>query len=81
MSVKSTLKNLLDALACALPQKARRDDYSALYSRARSLFRDLAMARADDSLPILLVRLCRIDVLVIDDWATAPLAEPECRDF
>jgi DNA replication protein DnaC len=28
-----------------------------------------------------LVRLSRIDVLVIDDWAMAPLSEPGCRDF
>ena len=29
----------------------------------------------------LTARLCRIDVLVIDDWAMAPLSEPERRDF
>jgi DNA replication protein DnaC len=28
-----------------------------------------------------LARLSRIDVLVIDDWAMAPLAESERRDF
>ena len=39
-----------------------------LHTRAQSLFRDLAMARADGSLRSLLVRLARIDVLVIDDW-------------
>ena len=37
--------------------------------RAAALFRDLAIARADGSLRSLLVRLSRIDVLVIDDWA------------
>jgi DNA replication protein DnaC len=68
-------------VACALAQKACRDGYSALYSRAQSLFRDLAMARADGSLRGLLARLSRIDVLVIDDWAMAPLSEPERRDF
>ena len=36
-------------------------------TRAPSLFRDLAMARADGSLRSLLARLSRIDVLVIDD--------------
>ena len=60
-------------VACALAQKACRDGYSALYTRAQSLFRDLAMARADGSLRSLLARLSRIDVLVIDDWAMAPL--------
>jgi hypothetical protein len=29
----------------------------------------------------LLARLSRVDVLVIDDWAIAPLSEPERRDF
>jgi transposase len=67
-------------VACALAQKACRDGYSALYTRAQSLFRDLAMARADGSLRSLLSRLSRIDVLVIDDWAMAPLSEPERHD-
>jgi len=38
------------------------------FTRAQSLFRDLAMARADGSLRSLLSRLSRIDCLVIDDW-------------
>jgi DNA replication protein DnaC len=68
-------------LACALAQKACRDGYSALYYRAAALFRDLALARADGSLRSLLARLSRIDVLVVDDWAMAPMAESERRDF
>jgi hypothetical protein len=54
-------------VACALAQKACRDGYSALYTRAQSLFRDLTIARADGSLRNLLARLSRIDVLAIDD--------------
>ena len=50
-------------------------------TRAAALFRDLNLARADGSLRCLLVRLARIDVLVIDDWAMAPLTEPERPDF
>ena len=68
-------------VASALAQKACRDGYSALYTRAQSLFRDLAIARADGSLRNLLARLARIEVLVIDDWAMGPLSEPERRDF
>jgi DNA replication protein DnaC len=67
-------------VACALAHKACRDGYSALYTRAAALFRDLALARADGSLRNLLAKLSRIDVLVIDDWAMAPLAEAERRD-
>jgi DNA replication protein DnaC len=68
-------------VASALAQKACRDGYSALYTRASALFRDLTMARADGSLRLLLTKLNRIDLLVIDDWAMAPLSEPERRDF
>ena len=39
------------------------------------------MARADGSLRSLLARLARLDVLVVDDWAMAPLADTERRDF
>jgi DNA replication protein DnaC len=68
-------------LAGALAQKACRDGYSALFLRAPALFRDLALARADGSLRYLLARLSRIEVLVIDDWAMAPMQETERRDF
>ena len=68
-------------LACALAHKACRDGYSAFYVRAATLFRDLALARADGSLRNLLLRLSKIDVLVVDDWAMTPLSEAESRDF
>jgi DNA replication protein DnaC len=68
-------------LACALAQKACRDGYSAFYTRAAALFRDLALARADGSLRNMLLRLSKIDVLVVDDWAMTPLTEAEARDF
>jgi hypothetical protein len=54
----------LGYVAWALAQKACRDGYSALYTRAVALFRDLAIARADASLRAVLARLSRIDVLV-----------------
>ena len=68
-------------LACALAQKACRDGYSAYYTRAAALFRDLGLARADGSLRNLLLRLSKVDVLVVDDWAMTPLADSESRDF
>jgi DNA replication protein DnaC len=67
-------------LATALAQKACRDGYSALYLRAAALSRELALTRADGSLRHLLARLARIDVLIIDDWAMAPLQEAERRE-
>jgi len=41
----------------------------------------LQWPQADGSLRSLLARLSRIDVLVIDDWARAPMSGPERRDF
>lgn len=68
-------------LACAFAHRAIRDGFSALYTRAPRLFRELAVARADGSLDKLFAQLTRADVLVVDDWAMAPLTEPERRDF
>lgn len=68
-------------LATALAQKACRDGFSVYCQRATKLFRDLSVARGDGTLPQMLSRLSRIDVLVVDDWAMAPLAEQERRDF
>ena len=68
-------------LSTALAQKACRDGYSVLYYRASALFRDLAIARGDGTLPQLFFRLARLDVLVVDDWAMAPLEENQRRDF
>jgi DNA replication protein DnaC len=68
-------------LACALAEKACRDGFTAFFRQAPKLFRDLALARADGSLSSLLARLAKIDVLVVDDWINAPLAETERRDF
>ena len=68
-------------LACALAEKACRDGFTAYYTRAPQLFRDLSLARADGSLRSLLARLAKTDVLLVDDWAMAPLADAERRDF
>jgi DNA replication protein DnaC len=68
-------------LACALAQKAIRDGFSALYTRAPRLLRELAIARADGSFGKLLDRIARIDILIVDDWAMAPLSDSERRDF
>jgi len=68
-------------LACALAQRACRDGFNALYTRAPQLFRDLQAARAEGSLSRLLAKLARIDALVVDDFALAPMSELERRDF
>jgi DNA replication protein DnaC len=68
-------------LACALAQKACRDGYTILHKRAAELFRELSVAHADGSFGRLLLRLSRIDILVLDDFAMAPLTDSERRDF
>src|SRR5882672_3595669 len=66
---------------CALAQLACRKGYHAIYRRASRLFSELALARADGSHPRLLAKIARADVLVIDDWAMAPITEAERRDL
>ena len=68
-------------LACALAHRACRDGFSALYTRAPQLFRDLQAARAAGGLERLLAKLARVDALVVDDFALAPMSELERRDF
>jgi DNA replication protein DnaC len=68
-------------LACALAQKACRDGFTILHKRAAELFRELAVAHVDGSLGRLLLKLSRVDILVLDDFAMAPLKESERRDF
>jgi DNA replication protein DnaC len=68
-------------LACALAQKACRDGFTILHKRAAELFRELAVAHVDGSFGRLLSKLSRIDILVLDDFAMAPLKDSERRDF
>jgi hypothetical protein len=42
---------------------------------------DLSIARTDGSRRLLLAKLSRIELLVIDDRALAPRSEPERPDF
>src|SRR4051812_24707848 len=68
-------------LACALAHKACRDGFSVLHKRISELFRDLAVAHADGSIGRVLLKLYRIDVLLLDDFAMASLKDSERRDF
>ena len=68
-------------LGCALAQKACRDGFTILHKRAAELFRDLAVAHVDGSFGRQLAKLARIDILVLDDFAMAPLKDSERRDF
>lgn len=68
-------------VACALAQQACRKGYRVAYRRAPRLFDELTLARADGSYAQVLGRLARVDVLVIDDWALAPLRDQNRHDM
>ncbi|HYV29985.1 MAG TPA: IS21-like element helper ATPase IstB [Candidatus Binatia bacterium] len=68
-------------LARAFGQKACRDGFTAYFATAAQLFRDLELGRADGSYAKKLRALGQVDVLIVDDWAMAPMAETERRAF
>lgn len=68
-------------VACALAQQACRKGYRALYRRASKLFPELALARADGTYTRVLAKIARADVLILDDWAMAPITDVERRDL
>jgi DNA replication protein DnaC len=66
---------------CPLAQQACRKGYRALYRRASRLLEELRLARLDGSYARLLAKLARLDVLVIDDFALAPITDAERSDL
>jgi DNA replication protein DnaC len=59
-------------LACALGQKACRDNRSVLYQRVPKLFADLALARGDGRYARIMRSLNGAQLLILDDWGLAP---------
>ena len=68
-------------VACALAQKACRDGYTVFYERAPKLFQDLALAKADGRYHKIMTNLAKKDLIVIDDFALAPLTDEQRRDL
>jgi DNA replication protein DnaC len=60
-------------LACAIGQKACRDNRSVLYHRWPKLCEDLALAQGDGRHPRLIKSLGRADLLILDDFGLEPL--------
>jgi DNA replication protein DnaC len=56
--------------ACALAHQACRKGFRALYRRVPRLFDELRLARADGTYQRLLTRFAKLDVLVLDDFAS-----------
>jgi DNA replication protein DnaC len=68
-------------LACALAQQAARCGFTVLYTRTTRLMQELRVAHGDGSFGRRLAQLARIDVLVLDDFAGAPMDASERTDL
>lgn len=68
-------------LACALAQKACREGYKVRYLRLPRLFEELRLAHADGRYPKLMAGLAKTDLLVLDDWGLAPLADVDRHEL
>jgi DNA replication protein DnaC len=68
-------------LACALGQKACREDFSVVYPRAPRLFAALGLARGDGRYARMLKALARVDLLILDDWGPEKLDDDQRRDL
>lgn len=68
-------------LACALAQQMCRQGLSVRYFRVPRLLEQLAIAHGDGSYPRLMKQLAGTELLVLDDWAIAPLARGQRNDL
>ena len=68
-------------LACAFAQQACRQGLSALYLRAPRLFDELSVCHADGSFRKRLATIAKVNLLVIDDFAIAPIGPRERSDL
>jgi DNA replication protein DnaC len=68
-------------LACALGHQACRDGLTALYLRLPRLLQELPVAKGDGRYVKLMGTLAKTDVLILDDWALAPLNDANRRDL
>ena len=65
-------------IGCALAHMACREGFSALYVRLPRLLPELALGKGDGRYARLFRALAKANVLLLDDWALAPLT-PEAR--
>ena len=68
-------------LACALARQAARCGFTALYTRTTRLMTELRVAHGEGTFGRRLAQLARIDVLVLDDFAGAPMDPGERTDL
>jgi DNA replication protein DnaC len=68
-------------LACALGQRACRNNRSVLYQRVPRMLEGLSLARGDGRYSRMLKGLARVQVLILDDWGLTPLTAKQRRDL
>jgi len=68
-------------LACALGNAACRQGLSVAYVRTPRLFEELRIAHGDGSFGRRLAVLAKTDLVILDDWAIAPLCQAERNDL
>ena len=68
-------------LSCALPRHAARSGLSVLYARCHRLLQELRVAHGEGTFTRRLGQLARVGVLLLDDFAGAPIAADERTDL
>jgi DNA replication protein DnaC len=68
-------------IGACFAQAACTHGYRSLYVRVPRLVHQLAIARADGTYVPELARMARFDVLVLDDFLSAPMKDSEKRDL
>ncbi|CAJ0809841.1 IS21 family transposase ISBmu3 [Ralstonia psammae] len=68
-------------LACALAQQAARCGFTVLYTRTTRLMTELRVAHGEGGFVRRLAQLARYDLLVLDDFAGAPMEPAERTDL
>ncbi len=68
-------------LACAFAHAAARSGYSVRYFRANDLLEQMAFAHADGSIRKLMAVLSKTQLLILDDFALAPIDERAKEDL
>ena len=68
-------------LACALGQRACRDNATVIYKRLPRLFSELQLAHDDGRFPRMFRQLVKADLLILDDWGPERMTAPQRRDL
>ncbi len=68
-------------IATALGHQACLSNYSVKYIRCTHLFQTLAIARGDGSYHKFIQSLNKMQVLILDDWGSAPMDDLSRRDL